>query len=74
MPVTLEAFGIDRLSVDDRLELIELIWDSLPDQTEPLELTPELIELIAQRRADAAANPGVGRPYQEVLGNRGMRP
>src|SRR6516225_4229088 len=31
MDLTLEQFGIDRLSPQQRLELIGLIWDSLPE-------------------------------------------
>ena len=38
MPVNIEALGIDRLSVRDRLELIELIWDSLPEHVNPDEV------------------------------------
>ncbi|MBV9124702.1 MAG: addiction module protein [Planctomycetes bacterium] len=34
MSVHIEALGIDRLSVRERLELIEQIWDSLPQQAE----------------------------------------
>ena len=33
MSLTLEQFGIDRLSPQERSELIELIWDSLPPET-----------------------------------------
>ena len=32
MSVNIEALGIDRLSVSERLELIEQIWNSLPEQ------------------------------------------
>ena len=35
MPVSIEALGIDRLSVEERLELIEKIWDSLPADIAP---------------------------------------
>src|SRR5262249_5258015 len=38
MPVSIEALGIHQLSVRDRLELIEQIWDSLPEQVEPEEV------------------------------------
>ena len=38
MPVRIEALGIDRLSVRDRLELIEQIWDSLPEHVNPDEV------------------------------------
>ena len=33
MGLTLEQFGIDRLSPQQRFELIGLIWNSLPDDT-----------------------------------------
>ena len=35
MTVSIEALGIDRLSVRERLDLIEQIWDSLPEQVMP---------------------------------------
>ena len=38
MPVTIEALGIDRLPVRDRLDLIEQIWDSLPENVNPDEV------------------------------------
>jgi hypothetical protein len=38
MPVSIEALGIDRLSVRERLELIEQIWDSLPEHVNPDEV------------------------------------
>ena len=31
IPVSIAALGIDRLSVRERLDLIEQIWDSLPE-------------------------------------------
>jgi len=31
MSLNLQQFGIDQLSPEQRLELAELIWDSLPD-------------------------------------------
>ena len=38
MPISIESLGIDRLSVQDRLELIEQIWDSLPENVNPDEI------------------------------------
>jgi hypothetical protein len=32
MPVSIEALGIDRHSVPERLERIQQIWDSPPDR------------------------------------------
>jgi hypothetical protein len=31
--MTLEQFGLDRLAPEERLELLELLWDSLDDGT-----------------------------------------
>jgi len=67
MSVNIESLGIDQLSVRDRLDLIEQIWDSLPEQVH-LDEVPQwhLLEL-AKRRAEAAASPGMGQPWREVL-------
>ena len=67
MTPTLEAFGIDRLSPQERLELIELIWDSLPATVSPQEVPEWHLEELAKRRADAQAQPGLGKPWREVL-------
>lgn len=68
MPVTAESLGIDRLSVAERLALIEEIWDSLPEHVEPSDLPDWQRDIIERRRADAEAHPGVGRPWRDVLG------
>jgi len=65
MAVTLESLGIDRLSVAERLDLIEQIWDSLPDDF--ADIPDWHIPELARRLADAEANPGIGRPWREVL-------
>lgn len=74
MPVNVEALGIDRLSVGERLELIELIWDSLPEQIDPADIPAWHLAELAKRRADAEENPGVGRPWREVLERLGTKP
>jgi putative addiction module component (TIGR02574 family) len=66
--VSAASLGIDRLSVRERLELIEQIWDSLPDQVDPPDVPAWHLAQLARRRANAAAQPGVGRPWREVLG------
>jgi putative addiction module component (TIGR02574 family) len=67
MPVSIEKLGIDRLSVEERLELIEMIWDSLPEQVAPQDVPAWYLAELAKRRAEAEAQPGVGRPWREVL-------
>lgn len=67
MPVSIEALGIDRLSVSERLELIEQIWDSLPEVVAPDEVPEWHKEVLAKRLAEAEANPGGGVPWREAL-------
>ena len=67
MTVRIDSSGIDRLSVRDQLNLIEQIWDSLPDQVEPQDIPDWHVAERAKRRASAAESPGVGRPWREVL-------
>ena len=68
MPVSIESLGIDRLSVGERLELIEQIWDSLPGPVAPDEVPAWHLPELARRRALAEAQPGLGKPWREVLG------
>jgi putative addiction module component (TIGR02574 family) len=67
MPISLEALGIDRLSVRERLDLIEQIWDSLPENVNPDEIPAWHLAELAKRRGDAEASPGVGKPWREIL-------
>ncbi len=66
MSPTLIAFGIDKLSVAERLLLMEEIWDSIPAQGEEIPLT-EVQKLDLQRRVAAyEANPKAGSSWEEV--------
>jgi putative addiction module component (TIGR02574 family) len=73
VPVNIGALGIDRLSVSERLELIDRIWDSLPEQVEPTDVPPWHRAELERRRAEAEANPGNGKPWREVLDQLGTR-
>lgn len=68
MAISLEALGIDRLSVQERLALIEQIWDSLPEQVTSEEVPAWHLAELARRKAIADAQPGLGLPWREVLG------
>ena len=66
MDLTLEQFGIDRLSSQQRFELIGLIWDSLPDAAPFTPPDWHLREL--ERRITAAdADPSAAEPWETVL-------
>jgi putative addiction module component (TIGR02574 family) len=67
MPVRFEALELEQLSVGERLELIEQIWNSLPDLVDPKDVPPWHLSELAHRRGQAERNPGAGKPWQTVL-------
>jgi len=67
MSVSIKELGIDRLSVSERLDLIEQIWDSLPEAVGPDEVPEWHKEVLTNRLAEAEANPGAGVPWREAL-------
>ena len=67
MPVDYRGLGIDRLSVGERLELIEVIWNGLPDQVAPQDLPDWHLAELARRREQAESQPGAGQPWRDVL-------
>jgi putative addiction module component (TIGR02574 family) len=73
MDLTLEQFGIDRLSPRQRFELIGLIWDSLPSDT-PFTPRDWHLRELERRIADADANPGAAEPWETVLARLSRKP
>jgi putative addiction module component (TIGR02574 family) len=63
-----------KLSVAERIQLVEDIWDSIAAEPDAFPLTEEQRAELDRRLADAEANPGVGTPWSEVkarlLGSR----
>jgi putative addiction module component (TIGR02574 family) len=63
-----------KLSVAERIQLVEDIWDSIAAEPEAVPLSDELREELDRRLSDQTANPGVGKPWSEVkarlLGSR----
>ena len=58
-------FDFSHLTPDERLEVVEELWDRLePDQ---IPLTPAQAKELKRREALHRANPGRGRPWREVL-------
>lgn len=53
-----------RRSVAERLELVEELWDSIPEGGAALELTAEQREDVDRRLADANADPDGGVPWE----------
>ncbi len=66
MAVSLKALGIDRLGVEERLTLVEEIWDSIAADSAAVPLTPEQTQELERRLAAHEANPEDVVPWAEV--------
>jgi putative addiction module component (TIGR02574 family) len=66
MSPTLQQFGIDRLSVSERIELIGLIWDSIEADAEKAPLTEAQRQEIDRRLAAHRDNPQAAIPWEQV--------
>ena len=53
-----------KLSTAEKLELVEELWDSIPEEDEALELTAEQREDLDRRLAEADADPDGGVPWE----------
>ena len=72
MNLTLEQFGIDRLTPQQRLELTGLIWDSLP--SDALFNPPDWhLRELEKRIAAADADPDAAEPWETVLARLSSR-
>lgn len=67
MAPTIQALGIDQLSRDERIELVQEIWDSIASEysTASLLSEPQLAEL-RKRVADDDAHPDDAVPWEQV--------
>ena len=67
MPPTLEALGIDRLSFEDRLRLVQQIWDSIAEEAERAPISDEVRQMLEERVAEDDADPDGGIPWDQVV-------
>ena len=63
MNASLKAVGIERLSVEERIELVEEIWDSIAEATP---LTEAQRRELDRRLQDHEANPDDVLPWEVV--------
>ena len=63
---TLQELGIDRMSVVDRLALVQQIWDSIAEEVERLPLTEAQRQELDRRLAAHKANPQAAIPWEQV--------
>ena len=66
MSVSLRSLGIDRLSVEERLALVEDLWDSIAGESAAMSLTDVQRAELDRRLADHEANPNDVVPWEEV--------
>jgi putative addiction module component (TIGR02574 family) len=71
MTATLTPEGLAKLSVDERLKLIEMIWSSLSAEAHKLPVPQWQREIIRERIAQFRANPNLGTDAEEFLDSLG---
>ena len=60
------AVSFDNLTAEERLELLERLWDSLVDTPERIPLTDAQKEELDRRLDDFEHDPSIGIPWDEV--------
>jgi putative addiction module component (TIGR02574 family) len=66
MGALLKSLGIDRLSVEERLALVEDLWDSIAEESAAASLTDAQRAELDRRLADYASNPDDVVPWEDV--------
>ena len=66
MGAMMRDLGIDRLSVEERLQLLDEIWESLDAERGRPRLTEAQQSDLERRLIDYEADPGAGSPWAEV--------
>ena len=66
-PTQLEE--ILRLSVDERIQLVEAIWDSIAEHPEMLPVTEAQRRELDRRLADHLREPDATRPWSQIRGS-----
>jgi len=64
--MVISAADILELSVEERINLVGEIWDSIAAVPEQVEVSPEIRELLEKRLIDHRNNPKTGSPWKEV--------
>jgi len=64
--MAISAADLLDLSVEERINLVGDIWDSIAAVPEQVEISPEVRELLEKRLNDHRKNPKAGSPWAEV--------
>lgn len=71
---TMKSLGIDKLSVAERILLVEEIWDSIAESNETKQLEDWQKEELARRNAEYQASPNELYTWEEVKAHSRERP
>lgn len=66
MNASIKSLGIDRLPIQDRLKLVQEIWDSIAADSAALPLTDVQRSELHRRIEEDAANPDDLTPSEQV--------
>jgi putative addiction module component (TIGR02574 family) len=66
MHATAKSLGIDRLSLAERILLVEEIWDSIAAEAEALEVPQSHMDELDRRLAAYHADPQAGSSWEDV--------
>ena len=64
--VSLRDLGIERLSIEERLQVADAIWDSVMHEVETSPLPEWQRAELERRLADSVVNPDAVRPWSDV--------
>jgi putative addiction module component (TIGR02574 family) len=70
---SLESLGIDQMSRDERLVLVQEIWDTIAREPEPPLLTEAQRQELERRAAEDDAAPEDVVPWEEVKARTAAR-
>ena len=66
MSATLQTLGIEQMTIEERLALVEAIWDSIAAKPEEIPLTEAQINELDRRLAAHKANPTAVIPWETI--------
>jgi putative addiction module component (TIGR02574 family) len=66
MSVTVQSLGIDRLSREQRIALVQDIWDTIAAESSPPLLTEAQRRELERRADEDDAHPDEGLPWEQV--------
>ena len=66
MASTMKELGIDRLSIDERLALLQEIWDSINAEPGQTHLSEAQRSELERRLAEHQNNPGDVVPWEQI--------